>query len=185
MDINLIPEVPKVKKYLFPIAILLIIIVIIIGVLIGLKYYEKSEEIKVKQSELENIVVQEGMFSEELKSKSENSDLIIEYLDVANNLISDSINWLPILDELSIRLPSDATIFDMSFYDENEINIEGTFSSLASVGEYIQLLNQVEWIEEANFINSEADILENQDIEYHVTLSITVNSFFFDEMGGE
>lgn len=184
MEINLIPQVPKEKKYFWPITIVLFIVVVSLCILVGFQLYEKKEYIDEKQMELINLTKERGIIEEEVNIVSDDSELIINYLDEVDYLNANNIDWLPLLDELSIRLPFDAKLVNANITSNNLLSISGMFKTIESVGEYIQLLDQIEWIEEAQFISSEADIKEDQSVEYYVVLKIIINSYSFNTEGG-
>ncbi|GBF10813.1 PilN domain-containing protein [Tepidibacillus sp. HK-1] len=155
MEINLLPQVPTTKKFLWPIAVVIGLIVIVYSSFVGLQIWSKSNQLTSQTQILEQLKKERKASTNQLNQLRQERQLPALYLETIKQLDSAHINWISLVDEISKKLPKDGNIISMSWKNNGKIEMIGYFHSLERVGQYIQWLNQIEWIKEANFINTQ------------------------------
>jgi len=156
MEINLLPHVPTSHKYKYQIAVVVGIVVILFSAFIGFQLWHKNNVLEDKKLTLERLIDRRGMDTQELQQQQFISKLVVTYQNEYKRLKAVDIDWVPLIDQISKQLPKDAVIMQMNWSDEGIINMAGDFASLKQVGQYIQLLSDLEWIEEVQFVNAQS-----------------------------
>lgn len=160
MEINLLPELPASKKYLWPIAILAGTVMISLSAFVGLQLWEKSGILKEKTNLLNQLKEQHELRQTILNKSKEESQLFSAYLENYNEFKKMHVNLVPFIDDMSKRLPNSGYLTTIEWTDEGMIHLIGEFSSLDIIGQYVQLLEQLNWVEDVHVLN-----VENQENE--------------------
>jgi len=156
MEINLLPHVPKTQKYRFQIALIVGLVVVVFSAFIGFQIWYKTNQIENKKTILQQLKSSHGSKANEVSKEQRVYRLVKSYQEEYAKLKSADINWVPIIDEISKKLPGDGRILQMSWSDDGIIKMAGEFSSLESVGQYLQLLDHIPWVDDVQFVNAQA-----------------------------
>ncbi|MFV9511060.1 PilN domain-containing protein [Tepidibacillus sp. LV47] len=174
MEINLLPQVPTMQKYRFQIAIVVGVIVILFSAFVGFQIWYKTNQIEKQKIILQQLKSERETKESQLNQEQRVIQFIKTYQKEYTRLKAADINWVPIVDELSKRLPSNGRIIQMNWSDDGTIKMVGDFSSLESIGQYLQLLNQLEWIEQVDFVNAQAQD-QSTSGRFQVLLNVKIN----------
>ena len=153
MEINLLPQVPKTKKYLWPIAIISAIVLISFSSIIGVDIWKKSNLLEEKKQVLEQLHEQRKEKQGSLAKDQENAQLINLYNENYKLLMATHVNIVPYIDELSTLLPQEGIITSVNWSDVGMMKVTGEFDALDMIGQYVQLLEQRDWVKGVNVTN--------------------------------
>ncbi|OEF98056.1 hypothetical protein BHF71_03275 [Vulcanibacillus modesticaldus] len=189
MEINLLPEIPATKKFLWPIAIIAAILIISTSSLVSWHIWEKSRILADKNQQLELIKKQREQQQKILNKNKEDSQLFSAYLANYNSLIKKHVNLVPLIDDMSRLLPSNGYLYVVEWSEEGIINLIGEFPSLEVIGQYIQLLNELYWVKDisiksVNESEFSLDLQSNQKsdrgqlMQFNMEIKIDLQSFY-------
>jgi len=165
-EVNLMPKISKFKRYKWLFASAFGALIIAYSLLLGLLYIDKSQLLKERNSELDQLIIEREEKQLIFEQDKEDAQLFTEYLTTYESLQQQHINLVPFLDDLSKLLPVDEGFVKIYWTNEGVFNITGEFSSLDVLGHYIELLNQLNWIVKVDVLNvtelSKSTITENE-----------------------
>ncbi|WP_339059933.1 hypothetical protein [Tepidibacillus marianensis] len=177
MEINLLPHVPTTQRYRFQIALIVGLVVILFSAFIGFQIWYKTNQIEKQKVVLQQLKSSHDLKGNQLNQEQRVTRLVQSYQEEYTKLKSADINWVPIIDEISKKLPSDGRILQMNWSDDGIIKMAGEFSSLESIGQYLQLLNRIEWVDDVQFVNAQA-ASTNGRIQVFLNVKMNTESLF-------
>lgn len=151
-QVNLLPHLPKYKKYQLQVAMITGMLVLISGGFLGMAYLDNEQILEVKNEELKQISAEREAKQGLLNENKENSALMSSYLEAYTVLAEGHINFVPFLDDISSQLPSNGYIQSIK-WEEGSFNVIGELPNLDMVGQYVQLLSQLDWIAKVEVTN--------------------------------
>jgi len=150
MEINLLPEIPKTKRYQWLIVILAGLVVLGLSTLAGIHIWQKSQALTEKTELLEQLKKNREQKMELLNKSKTEIEIFTVYLNNYNNLINSHVNYVPFVDDFSQYLPEDGKLLMISWLEDGIVQLTGEFTSMDLIAKYVQFLNQLTWVDDVN-----------------------------------
>ena len=180
MEINLLPHIPTSQRYRYQIALIVGVVVVLFSSFIGFQIWYKNNQIEENQAKLAQLQSERQALNKKVQEQDQLSKLANTYQNEYSRLKAADINWVPIIDEISKKLPSDGKILQMNWSDDGIIKMAGDFASLESVGQYLQLLYSLEYVDQVQFVNGQsAGEASGSRLQVFINVKINPESLYF------
>lgn len=154
MEINLLPKVPKEKRFRFPISLAVAIIVLIPSGFIAWDALENRGDLVEQQRILQDLVNKSNYYSQQLAENKNDSQAFGDYFTELDLIRNQQIDWVLVFDELANKLPADGKIINLAYNGGDNLMMDVDFSSLNIGAQYIQLLETILWVDEIISVQS-------------------------------
>lgn len=157
MKINLLPEVSITKKYRYLILFLILAIFISFNVFVFMQIIDKGHSLAEQKEILDKLSQTEETYKNQILLQKDEFLALNKYAKAIQSIEKNHFGWMNHLDQISKLLPKGSRITNLTWSDEGSISFSAQFRSIEEVGQFIQLVDQMKWVDHVDLSRIQDD----------------------------
>ena len=171
MNINLLPVVPKTRRFKFPIFLLVALVVLGASGLVALDVYEKLGQYNDEKAAYELVAADLERAEARLAASRAESKVFLDYNREFNEIQKGYYDVTKIFDAIAGLLPSQGKISSLSLSNDGYLRLGLELPRILLASQLIQVFDDTPWVQEVqSIISSAADGSAALDLNMKIDL---------------
>lgn len=154
MKINLLPIIPKTRRFKFPIFLLVAVLVLGASGLVAIDVYQKLGEYNAEKTAYERIAADLEQAEQNLAVSRAESKVFIDYYREFNDVQKNNYDVTLIFDAIAGLLPAQGYISMLSLSGDDYLSLNIEFPKVLTSSQAIQIFDDTPWVEEIRTVDS-------------------------------
>ncbi len=179
MNINLLPVVPKTRRFKFPIFLLVALVVLGASGLVALDVYEKLGKYNDEKAAYELVAADLERAEARLAASRAESKVFLDYNREFNEIQKGYYDVTKIFDAVAGLLPSQGYVNSLQLSEDGNMQLALEFPKILQVSQLIQVFTDTAWVDDVQAVASTAG---DGAAELHLNMQIDLDKLL---EGGE
>lgn len=178
MQINLMPVIPKTKRFKFPIFLLVVILVVCASGLVASDVYQKLGIYNTEKEAYNKIAAERTRLEQQLVANREEGKIFADYYSKFNDVQQGNYDITHVFDSIAALLPEKGAINQLTLTEDGHLSLNLELPGVLTASQLIQIFINTPWVLSVNDVTS---AVVDKMIELELNLTVDLDALLKEE----